>query len=41
MVFDEKRDMVAQEFGTTKEAVHRKINAKFQAKGLGDYSYLR
>jgi hypothetical protein len=41
MVFDDYRNLVAQEFGNTREAVHRKINAKFEDKGLGTYSYLK
>lgn len=41
MAFDDYRNLVAQEFGNTREAVHRKINAKFEDKGLGTYSYLK
>ena len=38
LVFDDRNNLVGQVFGNTHEACTRKMNALFEAKGLGVYN---
>lgn len=38
LVLDHRRNLIGQVFGRTQEACHRKMNAIYEAKGLGIYN---